>query len=82
MPVNQENMSLTELRHLARNEDTEVTIRFFVADQKTMPVKASKEKLIASSDYFAAHWLKVSSRKTLPYLGQTLLTARSIPEAP
>jgi len=58
-------MSLTELRHLARNEDTEVTIRFFVADQKTMPVKASKEKLIASSDYFAAHDSPQHPRSTM-----------------
>jgi hypothetical protein len=42
--------------------DTEVTIKFISKEskEKNTEVKASKEKLIAGSGYFATHWLEVS----------------------
>jgi hypothetical protein len=50
---------LIQLRHLARTEDTEVTIKF--SKKAADNVKTSKEKLIASSGFCAEHWLDVSS---------------------
>jgi hypothetical protein len=41
-----------------------VAIKFLSKKATTIEVKASKEKLIAGSGYFAAHWLEVSSEKT------------------
>jgi hypothetical protein len=70
---------LTQLRHLARTEDTQVTIKF--SKNAMENVKTSKEKLIASSGFCAEHWLDVSTGDPLTSYGKTSLTSHSIPGA-